>query len=245
MISATYLIYTYLLFILLSFNLILVSSNIYDKCINNNHASLTFDDGIHPNTINYVNMLNKYSISGTFFINGLTVVRNNNMINLVKQMYENGHVIGSHGFSHAAMERLNQFNANRELYDNEFIFRQIFNKRPSLYRPPYFSYNQEIVNMINNFGYNIITSNLNTDDWEVETSEEIYNNYLAKFDNTTGKIILQHDYHANGHLALEMIIQHLRNNSYTIVPINVCIGVDNVFIEDNKYGPNLDNGINL
>lgn len=232
-------------FLVLTYNLNFVSSNTYDKCINDKHASLTFDDGIHENTINYVNMLNKYNISGTFFINGLSVVRNNNYVNLVKQLSTNGHVVASHGFSHAAMERLNQFNQLRELYDSELIFRQIFNKRPSFYRPPYFSYNNEIVSMINNFGYNIITTNLNTDDWEVDTAEEIYNNYLSKFDNITGKIILQHDYHANGHLALEMIIQHLRNNSYTIVPINVCIGVDNVFIEDNKYGPNLDNGINL
>lgn len=232
-------------FILLTCNLSLVSSNIYDKCINDKHVSLTFDDGIHENTINYVNMLNKYNVSGTFFINGLTIVRNNNYVNLVKQMSANGHIIGSHGFSHAAMEKLNQFNANRELSDNELIFRQIFNKRPSIYRPPYFSYSGEILSIINNFGYDVITSNLNTDDWEVETAEEIYNNYLSKFDNTTGKIILQHDYHANGHLALEMIIQHLRNNSYTIVPINVCIGVNNVFIDDNVYGPNLLDGINL
>lgn len=233
------------LLILISYNLNLVSSNIYDKCINNNHASLTFDDGIHENTNNYVDMLNKYNVSGTFFINGLSVVRNNNYVDLVKQMSAGGHIIGSHGFSHAAMEKLNQFNANRELTDNEFVFRQIFNKRPALYRPPYFSYNQEIINMINNFGYNIITSNLNTDDWEVETAEDIYNNYLAKFDNTTGKIILQHDYHQFGHLALEMIIQHLQNNNYTIVPLNVCIGVENIFIEDNKYGPNLYDGLNM
>jgi peptidoglycan/xylan/chitin deacetylase (PgdA/CDA1 family) len=57
-------------FILLTHNSHLVNSNIYDKCINDKHASLTFDDGIHVNTINYVNMLNKYNVSGTFFING-------------------------------------------------------------------------------------------------------------------------------------------------------------------------------
>lgn len=45
-------------FILLAYNLNLISSNIYDKCINDKHASLTFDDGVHENTINYVNMLN-------------------------------------------------------------------------------------------------------------------------------------------------------------------------------------------
>jgi peptidoglycan-N-acetylglucosamine deacetylase len=231
--------------LVLTYNLNVVKSNTYDKCINDKHASLTFDDGIHVNTINYVNMLNKYNISGTFFINGLTVVRNNNYVDLVKQMHSNGHVIGSHGFSHAAMETVNQFNANRELSDNELIFRQIFNKRPLFYRPPYFSYNQEITNLINTFGYDMITSNLNTDDWEVDTAEEIYDNYLAKFDNTTGKIHLQHDYHAYGHIALEMIIHHLQANNYTIVPINVCIGVNNVFIEDNTYGPNLLDGINL
>jgi peptidoglycan/xylan/chitin deacetylase (PgdA/CDA1 family) len=232
--------------LILLFNLIsIVNSNIYDKCVNNNHASLTFDDGIHKNTINYINVLNKYNVSGTFFINALTMIRNNDFIDIVKKLHSNNHIVASHGFSHAAMERLNKFNQLRELYDNELIFRQIFNLRPAFYRPPYFSYNSDIVNIINDFGYHIITSNLNTDDWLVDSHKEIFDNYLNKFDNSSGKIILQHDYHADGHNAVELIIKHLIENNYTIVPLNICIGIDNVFIEDNIYGPNLLNGINV
>jgi peptidoglycan/xylan/chitin deacetylase (PgdA/CDA1 family) len=208
------------------------NANIYEKCINDRHITLTFDDGPNDNTPYIVKILDSYNISGAFFINGLAVMRDNKY-KFIKEMADKGHVLGSHGFSHGAMERLNTFNQIRELYDNEFIFRQIFNKRPYFYRPPYFSYNSDIVNICNNFGYEIITSNLNTDDWQMNSSDEIYNSFLNKFSNYSGIIMLQHDYQIHGNEALIKIIEHVISNNYTFVPLDTCIGSDKRLSDDN------------
>ena len=32
-------------------------------------------------------------------------------------------------------------------------------------------------------------------------------------------------------------------NNYTFVPLDICIGVNKIYNDDNKYGPNLLNGI--
>jgi peptidoglycan/xylan/chitin deacetylase (PgdA/CDA1 family) len=220
----------------------ITNANIYEKCVNDKHITITFDDGPHINTPAIVNILNNHNISGAFFINGLNVIRNS-QYNLIKEMSNQGHVIGTHGFSHAAMEKLNEFNARRELFDNEFIFRQIFNKRPYFYRPPYFSYDAEIVNLCNDFGYEIITTNLNTDDWMMDTADDIYNSFLDKFSNYSGIIMLQHDYQINGNEALEKIINFVKKENYTFVPLDECIGTVKRFSDDNFYGPFLLNGI--
>jgi peptidoglycan/xylan/chitin deacetylase (PgdA/CDA1 family) len=145
------------------------------------------------------------------------------------------------------MEKLNLFNKERELYDNEFIFRQLFNIRPRFYRPPYFSYNSEVVDICNRFGYDIIVSNLNTDDWSSNSSEEIYNNFLDKWNNATGHIVLMHDYQTYNLVALEKIILFVKKNNYKFVSMSECIGMslDYKYIADNTYGPNLLNGINI
>ena len=220
----------------------ITNANIYEKCVNDKHITITFDDGPHINTPAIVNILNNHNISGAFFINGLNVIRNS-QYNLIKEMSNQGHVIGTHGFSHAAMEKLNRFNKNREFYDNEFIFRQIFNKRPYFYRPPYFSYDAEVVEICNNFGYEIITSNLNTDDWMMDTADDIYNSFLDKFSNYSGIIMLQHDYQINGNEALDKIIKYAKEENYTFVPLDECIRSNKRFNEDNFYGPFLLNGI--
>ena len=60
-------------------------------------AFLTFDDGPSANTEPILNILNSYGIKGNFFVLGTRVEA---MPNVVKTMYEQGHFIGNHGYSH-------------------------------------------------------------------------------------------------------------------------------------------------
>lgn len=232
---------------LLSFLYLLQLSNAVEismSCINNKHISLTFDDGPHENTINIVNILDSYNIKGTFFVNMIHVIRNEVNKNLLKYMYNHGHIIGSHGFSHGAMERLNEFNQRRELSDNELIFRSELNIRPMYYRPPYFSYNNEIINIINNYGYNIVVSNLNTDDWSSETEEQILNNFKERLiDSSYGYITVQHDYQVLNNNVLPLMIEYALQKNYSFVSLDECLNTNKKYYEDNTYGPNLYNGI--
>ena len=211
---------------------------------NNKHISLTFDDGPHENTINLVNILDSYNIKGTFFINMIHVTRNEVNKNLVKYMYDNGHIIGSHGYSHGAMEKLNEFNQKRELFDNELLFRSLLNIRPYFYRPPYFSYNDEIINLVNNFGYNIVVSNLNTDDWKASNESEILDKYTSQLvQNNFGYITIQHDYQTLNNAVLAQMIEIGLQLNYSFVPLDECLNTDKRYYNDNTYGPNLLDGI--
>ncbi len=60
-------------------------------------AFLTFDDGPSINTNQILDILNERGIKATFFVLGSNVEKNPAM---VKRMYDEGHFIANHGYSH-------------------------------------------------------------------------------------------------------------------------------------------------
>jgi peptidoglycan/xylan/chitin deacetylase (PgdA/CDA1 family) len=227
-------------------NITLIKSQVFTSCINNKHISLTFDDGPRANTANILRILDLYNIKATFFINAIHILRNPSMENLVKRMYNNGHVIGTHGFSHGEMTSITDFNKQRELYDNELLFRKLFNQRPYFYRPPYYSYDNNIINLVNSFGYITVTSNIDTNDWKATNSSFILNNFKTLLVNSTyGYITLQHDHQLLNNQILRQMINYALQNNYIFVPLDVCLQTNKRYQSDYMYSPNLDFGINL
>ncbi|MCM1989799.1 polysaccharide deacetylase [Oceanirhabdus seepicola] len=58
-------------------------------------AYLTFDDGPSSNTLAILDILDKYNIKATFFVNG-----HEGLEHLYKEIVNRGHVIANHTFSH-------------------------------------------------------------------------------------------------------------------------------------------------
>lgn len=229
-----------ILFILISKSM----SQLISNCLSSNDFALTFDDGPTEYTNNILDILYKKNVKSTFFINGLKVIRDQNTINIIHRMYNEGHSIGSHTFSHASLTKLNDFNIQRELYDNEMVFRAILKKRPLLFRPPYFDYDARVLSITNQFGYLVIITSLDSEDWLSENKTLIYNSFINAISlSNTGFISLQHDTIIQSVQILENIIDLLRNNSYNLVNMNECLNLSETLQNDNTYSPFLENGI--
>lgn len=56
---------------------------------------LTFDDGPSNNTLRILEILKENNIQGTFFVNAKS-----NYLDVYKKIYEDGHVIANHGYTH-------------------------------------------------------------------------------------------------------------------------------------------------
>ena len=63
----------------------------------NNRVFLTFDDGPSKNTESILNILQNYGVKANFFVLGSRVEV---MPEIVKNIYNQGHFIGNHGYSH-------------------------------------------------------------------------------------------------------------------------------------------------
>jgi peptidoglycan/xylan/chitin deacetylase (PgdA/CDA1 family) len=221
-----------------------VNCNYYERCSKNNTIVFTFDDSPNVNTTTkLLKILNKYNVDATFFINGYNVEKNK-LSKLIKKL-SNTQTIASHTFSHPSLLKLNKFNIYRELYDNEYIFRKILKKRPLFFRPPYFDYNDSIVNITNEFGYHIIGSNLNIQDWKINNATQIFNEYIRRIQKNESYIILMHDYVEENIQIIERLIKYTKRIGYSIVSLQECLNMSTSYIDDNIYSPNLDNGFNF
>lgn len=218
------------------------STNILDRCVNDNTILFTFDD-VPDNTKNIERIrviLNRYNVKGLFFVNGF-YIQKYNKYNLIKQLSIEGHIIGTHTYSHPSMSQLNDFTLLRELYDNELIIRNLINKRPVYFRPPYFDYSDDILNKIADFNYTLLTANLNPQDWSLNDENLIFN-YYTQFFNTTNEnsfISLMHSQIRPSVNILEKLIIYIKTKTnFSIVSPSECFNI-NDYTYDYSYGPNL------
>ncbi len=232
--------------ILYIFNFIIVSvSSVYTNCLSpSNQILLSFDDGPDVATTTFVDTLNAYNIKGLFFINGLKVYKASSQ-SMIKSMYLSGHVFGTHTYSHAELTGLNDFNIRREFFDNELdIFRKLFNNRPYYIRAPYFSYDNRVSDLYNEFGYIEVDATFESTDWqEPLNGSRVIDVIKAKIDTGSSFINLIHDHIESNKIVLSQIIPYALSKGYTFVNPKTCLGVSIDYQSDNYYGPNLNTGI--
>jgi peptidoglycan/xylan/chitin deacetylase (PgdA/CDA1 family) len=86
-----------------------------------------------------------------------------------------------------------------EMTELEGAFLSIIGKFPTYMRPPYFSYNSEVLSIIGGLGYKVITCDIDTLDWQDENSAEgVFQNGL----DNGATITLAHD-------PLQLTVQNL------------------------------------
>lgn len=233
--------------LLISF-LMLLNANIGSCIINclspTNQILLTFDDGPDVATQSFVDAMNMYGIRGLFFINGIKVHRDNKQ-SQIKSMYDTGHIFGTHTYSHSELTGLNDFNIRREFYDNELdVFRKLFKNRPYFVRAPYFSYNDRVSQLYNEFGYIEVDASFESTDWQSpDNSTRVIETIKSKIDTGSSFINLIHEHIQSNADVLPVIIPYAFSKGYTFVDPMQCIGVGQNYQSDNTYGPNLNNGI--
>ncbi|MDR1547728.1 MAG: polysaccharide deacetylase family protein [Hungatella sp.] len=104
--------------------------------------ALTFDDGPHSvYTPKLLDGLRKRGVHATFFILGENVEGKEAIL---KQMKEDGHLIGNHGYTHVQMSKEAVRTACQQIEQNNRQIEEITGTRPEYLRPPYGSWNEEL-----------------------------------------------------------------------------------------------------
>lgn len=184
--------------------------------------ALTFDDGPHPKETNEIlDILNKYNVKATFFVVG----KHCNWYSkpLVRAAKE-GHEIGNHTFTHPDISNLSCDDIKKEIKDCEDTVYKITGIRPTLFRPPFGSYNQkELGQVAKECGYKIVLwTTVDAKDWKNPPPSEISSVIINKAIN--GDIILLHDYGTENTVkALDIIIPAMIENGYKFVTVSELI----------------------
>ena len=197
---------------------------VYTTCTSPKTVSLTFDDG--PSTLwtsQVLSLLRHNNIKATFFVIGRNL-QNQNQKSLLEQTVADGHLVGSHSYTHTDVDLLTNDELLKELTDTENAISQVVGFKPIYFRPPYGSIPSDKGEFIRSLGYKIINWNVSTRDSQSNTTVQIAYDYLISGLRATNRgIVLMHDVQKVCYEALPLILEYLRAQSYNIVRLDECI----------------------
>jgi probable sporulation protein (polysaccharide deacetylase family) len=156
----------------------------------------------------------------TFFFEGKWAEKNPDV---VKDIYQKGHEIGSHGYTHVKYTNLSRQQYEEDIKKSGEILEKITGIKPTLFAPPYGDFNDEVVKVAEQLGYKVILWSLDTIDWNNPSPQTIVDRVMTKYHN--GAIVLMHPTQ-NTVEALPQIIKQLKEKGYKITKVSEVI-VDN------------------
>ncbi|MCW3018684.1 MAG: polysaccharide deacetylase, partial [Solirubrobacterales bacterium] len=178
-------------------------------------VALTFDDGPGPYTPAVLGVLERLHVHATFFEIG-EMLRYFSA-STVRELRD-GDVIGDHTQTHPEMATLSAHAQHEELFEQILHIELLDGPRPTLFRPPYGSYNATTMRQLRALHLLMVLWSVDTDDYLQPGVPVIVQRALAGAH--PGAIILMHD--AGGTrtqtiAALPMIIDKLRARGFLLV----------------------------
>lgn len=179
-------------------------------------VSISFDAAWgNEQTKSLLDTLDKYKIKSTFFLVGDWV---RNYPEDVKAIADAGHDIGNHSNTHPYMTQLDTAAMGSEIDACNKDIEEITGKKPTLFRPPYGDYDNNVVDTVTGKKMYCVQWDVDSLDWKNLTAEEMCSR--IKNNIKCGSIILMHNGAENTPEALPMIIECIQELGYEIVPIS-------------------------
>ena len=194
--------------------------------------AITFDDGPDPDyTTKILDILKEYNIKATFFVTGINCEQN---VMLLRRIYDEGHEIGNHTFTHPNLEEISDEREKLELRSTNLMIISVTGHGTIFFRPP-FNTDAEPRNLdqihplkiAKEEGFITVGSSIDPRDWEKGISADtIYRRAVEQQD--LGNILLLHD--AGGDRtetvkALPAIIRYYLKKGYRLVTVSQLMGL--------------------
>jgi len=186
-------------------------------------VALTFDDG--PDAVytpQVLDILKAAGVHATFFFTGHRV---ETYPDVARRTVREGNEIGNHSYDHPNLTRVSAAEVASQLRRTDAIIRQWAGVEPRLFRPPYGKYNDTVLQVAKDLGYQVILWSTDSLDWESLTADQIVRNAAPGI--APGGIILMHS--ASGGpqevltgtiRALPRIIRNARNQGLRLVTVS-------------------------
>lgn len=175
--------------------------------------ALTFDDGPHPYyTEQLLKGLKERNVKVTFFITGQNVEA---YPEIVKEIYEDGHLIGNHTYSHTQLTSRNEDIFKAELIKTNEVIKSVTGQDTIYVRPPYGSWNKEFEKELNMFP---VLWTIDPLDWCSSNVSCIVNTVCSKAGEND--IILMHDQYKTTVTAALAIVDELTKEGYEFVTVD-------------------------
>ncbi len=176
-------------------------------------VALTFDDGPSGQyTEKLLEGLKKRNVKATFFVMGKNIEENEDII---LKMYNEGHLIGNHTYTHADLAKTDFDKACKEINDTNSYIKNITGYTPQFIRPPYGDWNQGLLEETN---MSVVLWTVDPEDWKDQNADIVAARVLKNI--RPGDIILLHDIFNSSVEAAFQIVDGLQEKGYHFVTID-------------------------
>ena len=182
--------------------------------------SLTFDDAPSPKTKELVDLLKSLEIKATFFILGCNLKYYKEEL---KYIYDNGHEIGNHSYSHPDFKKITVDKGIEEINKTQKLIFDVINRYPRVFRFPYGSVNKEVLKQID---LATVLWSIDSMDWENYQTDVILSRVRSNLKN--GGIILFHDFKYFNKEAITTIVKELQTEGYTFVTVSDLLSLNDI-----------------
>ena len=174
---------------------------------------LTFDEGYEAGyTSEFLKILKDNDVKATFFLTAHYV---NTQEELVKQMIDEGHIIGNHTVNHKSMPSLSEEEIKKEVMDlHQGVYKK-FGYEMKYIRPPKGEFSEKTLVSTNSLGYKTVMWSFAYEDWNEEKQpdeEKAKQKILNNLHN--GEIMLLHGNSKTNLHILDAVIKETKNMGY-------------------------------
>ncbi|HJA68536.1 MAG TPA: polysaccharide deacetylase family protein [Firmicutes bacterium] len=156
----------------------------------------------------YLDLFKQEGIKVTFFLGGIWAKDN---AQLIKNMQQDGHEIGNHGYNHKLPTRISSDETRKEISTTDTIITEITGVKPKLYAPPAGDFNKDTLKIARSLGYKTIMWSIDTIDWRDKDTQKIMNRVMKNL--KPGAFVLMHPT-ANTLEALKSMISQIKEQGY-------------------------------
>ncbi|HXI98160.1 MAG TPA: glycosyltransferase, partial [Gemmatimonadaceae bacterium] len=205
--------------------------------------ALTIDDGpSSPYTSDILDELKALHVPATFFLIGQNAER---YPNLVRRIWNEGHEIGNHSYTHPNIGVIPPQEARLELNATQRVFQSLLHRSTLLFRPPYNADAEPTsamevipIKMASELNYITVLEFIDTQDWNTEekmpngsiqrrNAKDMWETAWAQLEGGEhGSCILLHDGGGDRTETVKLIpilVNELHKRGYTFVPVSTLI----------------------
>ena len=185
-------------------------------CQEKKKVALTFDDGPSSKyTPLLLEGLKERGVHATFFLMGKNIEGKEV---LVKQMQEEGHLIGNHTYNHVQLDKISKEAAKEEIEATNQEIYEITGVYPAWLRPPYGEWRKNLDFYVGMFP---VLWDVDTLDWKSKNVDSIMR--IVKNEVEDGAVILMHDAYQSSVDAALQIVDLLMEEGYEFVTVDKLI----------------------
>ncbi|CAK0765034.1 poly-beta-1,6-N-acetyl-D-glucosamine synthase [Gammaproteobacteria bacterium] len=196
------------------------------------NIALTFDDGPDPEwTPAILDVLKSAGIPATFFIIGSNAQQHPD---LLRRMFDEGHEIGNHTFTHPNIATIPTLQFQLELSATQRMLESVIGRQTRLFRAPYAMDSEpetpdEIhpLEVATEHGYFTVGMKIDPNDWQRPSTDEIVRRVVEDAEKQEGNIVLLHDSGGDRTQTVEAIprlVQILRSHGFQFVTVAELLG---------------------